>query len=57
LSWILVFLYICSLLNDPSPENPSEVEIAFIYKEKLEQFNQIAREWTRKYASMEFVNE
>jgi len=52
-----VFLFICSLLNDPSSENPSEVEISFIYKEKREQFNQIAREWTRKYASMEFVNE
>ena len=46
----LVLLSICSLLCDPNPDDPLVPEIARIYKTDRERYNELAREWTRKYA-------
>lgn len=53
--WISVLLSICSLLCDPNPDDPLVPEIARIYKTDREKYNELAREWTRKYA-MWWVN-
>jgi Ubiquitin-conjugating enzyme len=47
---LLVLLSICSLLCDPNPDDPLVPEIARIYKTDRERYNELAREWTRKYA-------
>ena len=46
-----VLLSICSLLNEPNPDDPLVIDIAKLYKEKRQQFNANAREWTLTYAS------
>ena len=38
------------LLSDPNPEDPLEPEIARIYKSDHNKFNEIAKDWTEKYA-------
>lgn len=48
-----VLLSICSLLCDPNPDDPLVPEIARIYKTDRERYNQLAREWTQKYAMWE----
>lgn len=45
-----VLLSICSLLTDPNPDDPLVAEIARIYKQDRAQYEQIAAEWTRRYA-------
>uniref|UniRef100_A0A1E1XTJ0 E2 ubiquitin-conjugating enzyme n=1 Tax=Amblyomma sculptum TaxID=1581419 RepID=A0A1E1XTJ0_AMBSC len=45
-----VLLSICSLLCDPNPDAPLVPEIARFYKTDREKYNELAREWTRKYA-------
>jgi len=45
-----VLLSICSLLTDPNPDDPLVPEIARAYKTDREKYNELAREWTRKYA-------
>ena len=45
-----MLLSICSLLCDPNPDDPLVPEIARIYKTDRERYNELAREWTRKYA-------
>jgi len=45
-----VLLSICSLLCDPNPDDPLVPEIARIYKTDREKYNELAKEWTRKYA-------
>lgn len=45
-----VLLSICSLLCDPNPDDPLVPEIARIYKTDKNRYNELAREWTRKYA-------
>lgn len=45
-----VLLSICSLLCDPNPDDPLVPEIARLYKTDREKYNELAREWTRKYA-------
>ena len=47
---VAVLLSICSLLTDPNPEDPLVPEIARVYKTDREKYNELAREWTRKYA-------
>lgn len=47
---VAVLLSICSLLCDPNPDDPLVPEIARIYKTDRERYNQLAREWTQKYA-------
>jgi ubiquitin-conjugating enzyme E2 D/E len=46
-----VLLSICSLLTDPNPDDPLVPDIAKLYKTNRKKHNQLAREWTNKYAS------
>jgi len=46
-----ILLSICSLLDDPNPDDPLVVEIARQYKTDKNIYIQIAQEWTRIYAS------
>lgn len=50
INYLPVLLSICSLLCDPNPDDPLVPEIARIYKTDREKYNELAREWTRKYA-------
>jgi ubiquitin-conjugating enzyme E2 D/E len=45
-----VLLSICSLLNDPNPNDPLVPEIANMYKQNPDTYEKIAREWTVLYA-------
>ena len=45
-----VLLSICSLLNDPNPNDPLVPEIANLYKTNIAEYNATATNWTRKYA-------
>jgi ubiquitin-conjugating enzyme E2 D/E len=47
-----VLLSICSLLNDPNPNDPLEPTIAKQYVEDKAKYEEVARQWTLKYASM-----
>jgi ubiquitin-conjugating enzyme E2 D/E len=46
-----VLLSISSLLTDPNPKDPLVPDIAQMYETDRVKFNQIAREWTLRYAS------
>lgn len=46
-----VLLSICSLLNDPNPNDPLVPEAANLYKSNIELYNQTAKNWTLKYAT------
>jgi ubiquitin-protein ligase len=46
----LVLLSICSMLTDPSPDDPLVPEIAHVYKTDRARYEATAREWTRKFA-------
>jgi ubiquitin-conjugating enzyme E2 D/E len=46
-----VLLSICSLLCDPNPNDPLVPEIAHLYKTNRQEYEDTAREWTRKYAT------
>jgi len=43
-------LSICSLLTDPNPDDPLEIEIANEYKKNREKYNENAMFFTQKYA-------
>lgn len=45
-----VLLSICSLLCDPNPDDPLVPDIARIYKTDKSKYNELAKEWTKKYA-------
>ena len=49
-----VLLSICSLLCDPNPDDPADdplvPEIARIFKTDRTKYNQLAKEWCKKYA-------
>jgi ubiquitin-conjugating enzyme E2 D/E len=45
-----VLLSICSLLNDPNPDDPLVTDIANEYKNNKEKFIENARNWTLHYA-------
>jgi ubiquitin-conjugating enzyme E2 D/E len=47
-----VLLSICSLLNDPNPNDPLEPQIAKQYVEDKAKYEEVAKQWTLKYASM-----
>lgn len=49
-SCVTVLLSICSLMCDPNPDDPLVPEIARIYKTDKQRYNELAKEWTRKYA-------
>ena len=44
-------LSLCSLLNDPNPDDPLVSSIARQYKNNYEEYCATAREWTRTHAS------
>jgi ubiquitin-conjugating enzyme E2 D len=46
-----ILLSICSLLDDPNPNDPLVPEIAREYKENKEKYIRKATEWTQKYAN------
>jgi ubiquitin-conjugating enzyme E2 D len=46
-----VLLSICSLLDDPNPDDPLEPTIANEYKENKEKFIETAKSWTYIYAT------
>jgi ubiquitin-conjugating enzyme E2 D/E len=46
-----VLLSICSLLNDPNPDDPLVPEIARLLKNDRASHDKTAREWTGRYAS------
>ena len=46
----IVLLSIQSLLDDPNVDEPLVPEIAYVYKTDRSKYDQIAREWTTKYA-------
>ena len=46
----VVLLAIYCLLTDPNPDDPVQKPAAELYKENIEQYNEKARKWTRKYA-------
>ncbi|MHB1952557.1 MAG: ubiquitin-conjugating enzyme E2 [Sulfobacillus sp.] len=45
-----MLLSICSLLTDPNPNDPLDPEVALVYRENRQVFEETARLWTRKYA-------
>jgi len=45
-----ILLSICSLLNDPNPNDPLVPEIAHLYRTNLTEYNRQATEWTYQYA-------
>jgi ubiquitin-conjugating enzyme E2 D/E len=46
-----VILSICSLLTDPNPDDPLVTDIANLYKNDKDRYNNRARAWTIRYAS------
>tara|TARA_Y100000590_G_C15722705_1_gene1014058 strand:- start:2949 stop:3314 length:366 start_codon:yes stop_codon:yes gene_type:complete len=48
-----VLLSICSLLDDPNPDDPLVPYIANLYKKNKKKFNEEAKSWTTIYAKME----
>lgn len=46
-----ILLSICSLLSDPNPNDPLVPDIAKMFKNDIQLYNQTAREWTSLYAS------
>ena len=44
-------LSISSLLTDPNPDDPLVSDIAHVYKNNRGEYNENAKEWTRKFAS------
>ena len=45
-----ILLSISSLLTEPNPDDPLDVEIGNLYKKNLEEFNKNARNYTLRYA-------
>lgn len=50
LSTLKVLLSICSLLNDPNPDDPLVPAIAQVYNTNRKLFEKYAKDWTQKYA-------
>lgn len=46
-----VLLSICSLLNEPNPDDPLVPEAATLYKFDREEYNKTARRWTQEHAT------
>lgn len=45
-----LLLSISSLLTDPNPDDPLDVDIANLYKTDIEKYNKMARNYTLQYA-------
>jgi ubiquitin-conjugating enzyme E2 D len=46
-----LLLSICSMMDDPNPNDPLVPEIATLYKKDIETFNKKAKQWTILYAN------
>ena len=46
-----VLLSISSLMDDPNPDDPLDVEIADVYINDVQKFNSIAKQYTMEYAN------
>ena len=51
LTLLKVLLSLSSLLTDPNPDDPLMTEIAHMYKENREKYNETAKNWTKTYAT------
>ena len=49
---LLVLLSISSLMTDPNPDDPLVPDIAMQYKSNRKAYEQTAREYTAKFASL-----
>ena len=47
-----ILLSVQALLSTPNPDDPLVPEIAHIYKTDRPRYEDLAREWTRKYATL-----
>ena len=47
-----LLLSICSLLTDPNADDPLNVDAANKYNDNIEDYNNIAKEYTRLYATL-----
>lgn len=45
-----VLLSLSSLLMDPNPDDPLDSNVAYVYKNDRQRYNQTVREWVKKYA-------
>uniref|UniRef100_A0A6C0LMH6 UBC core domain-containing protein n=1 Tax=viral metagenome TaxID=1070528 RepID=A0A6C0LMH6_9ZZZZ len=45
-----LLLSICSLMDDPNPDDPLVPEIAELYKKNKNEYDRIAKLWTNNYA-------
>ena len=50
-------LSIQALMWSPEPDNPQDAVVAKQFKEKREEFDKTAREWTEKYANPNLIRE
>ena len=50
--FFLVILSILSMICDPNPDDPLVPEIARLYKTDRKKYEQTAKEWTLKYATV-----
>ncbi len=46
-----ILLSICSLIDDPNPDDPLMIDIANLYKTNKEKHNKIAASYTKQYAT------
>ena len=46
-----VLLSICSLLDEPNPDDPLSTEAANVYRNNIEEYNDIVKDYVEKYAS------
>lgn len=46
-----VLLSLCSLLTDPNPDDPLDIEIAKQYKKNIDEYYNLAKTWTLTYAT------
>ena len=46
-----VLLSVCSLLTEPNPDDPLVPQVAQLFKADRAKYNQMAREWTNRFAS------
>jgi len=49
-----VLLSICSLLDEPNPDDPLVADAAYLYKRDRDKYNKLAMTWVIQYASGEF---
>jgi ubiquitin-conjugating enzyme E2 D/E len=46
-----LLISICSLLDDPNPDDPLDLSVSHMYKNNIIEFKRMAREYTLRYAS------